>query len=147
MQSSASLSARRALRRGLCVGLPARYGNQRAAAGDRALRGGAPQREPRLRACPVSPLRQSKLDGFYADQFRLLDAINFDALSQSGKVDYLLLRARLEREKKQLANDARQDAEIAPLIPFQQTITGLEEARRRMETVRPAGIGGHAPRS
>jgi uncharacterized protein (DUF885 family) len=89
----------------------------------------------RVYALPGSAVRQAKLEGFYAEQFRLLDGIGFDALSQSGKVDYLLLRNHLERERKQLAEEARKDAEIAALIPFQQTIIALEEARRRMETV------------
>ena len=52
-------------------------------------------------------------------------------------MDYLLLRDRLLREEKQLATEAGHDAEIAALIPFQQTIIGFEEARRRMETVDP----------
>jgi hypothetical protein len=89
----------------------------------------------RVYALPGSTVRQAKLEGFYAEQFRLLEAIHFDALSQAGKVDYLLLRSRLERERKQLSEAAKLDAEIAPLIPFQQTIIVLEEARRRMETV------------
>jgi hypothetical protein len=89
----------------------------------------------RVYALPGSPLRQKKLEGFYAGQFRLLEAMNFDAFSQAGKVDYLLLRNRLEHEQKQLAGESRQDAEIAALIPFQQIILGLEEARRRMETL------------
>jgi hypothetical protein len=89
----------------------------------------------RVHPLPGSPLRQAKLESFYADQFRLLEKINFDALSQEGKVDYLLLRGRLEREKKQLADEGRRDAEVAPMLPFQGTITGLEEVRRRMETI------------
>jgi hypothetical protein len=89
----------------------------------------------RVYAVPGSGVRQKKLEGFYADQFRLLDAMNFDAFSQAGKVDYLLLRNRLEHERKQVAVEGRQDAEIALLIPFQQAIIGLEEARRRMETL------------
>ena len=84
----------------------------------------------RVYALPGSAIRQAKLEGFYADQFNLLDAIHFDALSQSGKVDYLLIRSRLEREQKQLAEEGKRDAEIATLIPFQQTIIALEEARR-----------------
>jgi hypothetical protein len=91
----------------------------------------------RVYALPGSPLRQSKLEKFYADQLPLLERINFDALSQSGKVDYLLLRDRLLREQKQVANEGRQDAEVAALIPFQQIIIGFEEARRRMETIDP----------
>ncbi|MGD0772846.1 MAG: DUF885 family protein [Candidatus Solibacter sp.] len=89
----------------------------------------------RVYALAGSAVRQKKLEGFYADLFRLLDAMNFDAFSQAGKVDYLLLRNRLEHERKQLAAEGRQDAEMAALIPFEQTIIGLEEARRRMETV------------
>ena len=91
----------------------------------------------RVYALPGSAQRQAKLEKFYADQLQLLEKVNFDVLSQPGKVDYLLLRDRLLREQKQLANEARQDAEIAALIPFQQTIIGFEEARRRMETVEP----------
>jgi len=89
----------------------------------------------RVYPLPGSAVRQDKLQGFYVEQLRLLDAIRFDALSQPGKVDYLLVRSRLEREQKQQAEEAKLDAEIAPLIPFQQTIIALEEARRRMETV------------
>jgi hypothetical protein len=88
-------------------------------------------------ASAVLTLRQSKLEKFYAGQLQLLERINFDALSQPGKVDYLLIRDRLLREQKQLANEGRQDAEVAALIPFQQIIIGFEEARRRMETVDP----------
>jgi Bacterial protein of unknown function (DUF885) len=91
----------------------------------------------RVYALPGSALRQAKLEKFYADQLRLLERVAFDNLSQAGKVDYLLLRDRLLREQKQLANEARQDAEVQALIPFQQTIIGFEEARRRMETIDP----------
>jgi hypothetical protein len=86
-----------------------------------------------------SPIRQAKLEEFYAGQIKLLEGINFDALNQSGRVDYLLLRSRLEHENKQLAVDAKQDAEIAPLVPFQQTIDGLEIARREMKNVDSQG--------
>lgn len=46
----------------------------------------------RVYALPGSPVLQKKLEGFYAGQLRLLDAMNFDAFSQAGKVDYLLIR-------------------------------------------------------
>jgi hypothetical protein len=89
----------------------------------------------RVYPLPGSVLRQAKLEKFYTDQLQLLDRIRFDAMSQSGKVDYLLLRSRLEREQKQIIAEGRRDGEIQALIPFQQTIIGLEEARRRMETI------------
>src|SRR4051812_6921671 len=43
----------------------------------------------RVFALPGSAVRQARLAGFYTDQLRLLEKVNFDALSQAGKVDYL----------------------------------------------------------
>ena len=91
----------------------------------------------RVYALPGSSLRQSKLEKFYADQLQLLENVKFDSLSQPGKVDYLLLRERLWREQRQLASGVRLDSEVATLIPFQLTIIGFEESRRRMETLDP----------
>lgn len=88
-------------------------------------------------ALPGSNTRHSRLERFHSEQLRLLEAVNFDALSQAGKIDYLLLRGRVLHDQKQLAADSRQEEDIAALIPFQQDIAGLEEARRRMETVDP----------
>jgi hypothetical protein len=82
----------------------------------------------RVHALPGLALRQEKLNKFYADQLQLLEKVNFDALAQLGKVDYLLLRARLRSEQAQLANQGRQDAEVKALIPFQQTVIAFEEA-------------------
>jgi len=91
----------------------------------------------RLFAVPGSPTRHSRLEEYYSDQLRLLEAVNFDSLSQAGRLDYLLLRGRALRDQTQLAAESRQEEDIAALIPFQQEIIGLEEARRRMETVDP----------
>ena len=66
----------------------------------------------RVYALPGSPVRQTKLEGFYKEQLRLLDGMRFDVLSQAGKVDYLLLRERLLREQRQLAREASADAEV-----------------------------------
>ncbi len=89
----------------------------------------------RVFGVPGSSLWRAKFEKFYADQTRLLEGMRFDALSQAGKVDYRLLRDRLQAEEKQVNREARGDDEIAPLVPFQQTIVGLEKARRRMESI------------
>jgi uncharacterized protein (DUF885 family) len=91
----------------------------------------------RVFALPGSSTRHTRLTRFYTEQIRLLDGINFDALSQAGKIDYLLLRERLVREQKQIVSEAAREDEIASLIPFQRTIIELEESRRRMETIDP----------
>jgi hypothetical protein len=89
----------------------------------------------RVYALAGSPARQAAIEKFYSTQLRLLDGIDFDQIGQSGKVDYLLLHNRLLIEQKAVMAEAQREAEIAPLIPFQQTVIGFEEARRRMETI------------
>ena len=91
----------------------------------------------RLYSLPGSNARHARLEQFYSAQLHLVEAVKFDALSQAGKIDYLLLRGRLLHDQKQLASESRKEEDIAPLVPFQQDIIGLEEARRRMETLDP----------
>ena len=89
------------------------------------------------RSYPVffSPARQARFKKFYSDWLASLDKLDFDAMSQDGKVDYVLLKNHLEYELRQLEILTRQRAEIEPLIPFAKSITELEEARRRMEPI------------
>jgi hypothetical protein len=84
-----------------------------------------------------SNARHSRLDRFYSEQLRLVESVKFAGLSSAGRIDYLLLRGCLLHDQKQLAAESREEEEIAPLIPFQPYIIGLEEARRRMETLDP----------
>jgi uncharacterized protein (DUF885 family) len=83
----------------------------------------------------ISPLRATRFRQLYSDWLGQLQKMNFDSLSQEGKVDYLLLKNHLEYETRQLDIQARQLAEIQPLLPFANSIIGLEESRRRMETI------------
>ncbi len=84
-----------------------------------------------------SSIRHARLEKFYSDQLHLVDSVNFDALSQAGRIDYLLLRGRVLHQQKTLASDSRKEEDIAPLMPFQPAIIAFEEARRRMETLDP----------
>lgn len=89
------------------------------------------------RSYPVesSPGRQARFKQFYADWLGQIGKLNFDAISPDGKVDYVLFRNHLEHELKQSEIEGKALAEIAPLLPFAQTITDLAEARRRMEKI------------
>ena len=89
------------------------------------------------RSYPVffSPDRQARFKQFYSDWLASLDKLDFEAMSQDGKVDYVLFKNHLEYELRQLEILARQLAEIEPLIPFAKSITDLEETRRRMEPI------------
>jgi uncharacterized protein (DUF885 family) len=89
------------------------------------------------RSFPVasSPARRERFRKFYGDALERINSLNFDAMSQEGKVDYLLFRNHLEHELRQLDLEEKQQAEIAPLVPFSKTIVDLEESRRRMDRI------------
>lgn len=89
------------------------------------------------RSYPVesSPARLARFKQFYADWLALIGKMNFDTMSHEGKVDYVLFRNRLEGERQELELQSKALAEIAPLVPFAQTITDLAEARRQMQKI------------
>jgi len=82
-----------------------------------------------------SPGRRERFRKFYQDALDRIQKLNFDAMSEAGKVDYILFRNHLEHELRQLDIEEKQQAEVAPLIPFGKTIVDLEEARRRMDPI------------
>lgn len=88
----------------------------------------------------VSTARRDRFKKFYSDQLASLNAVDFDSMSQDGKVDYILFRNHLEYELRQIDIQAKQFAEIQPLIPFAKTIIDLEETRRRMEPIDSAKV-------
>jgi uncharacterized protein DUF885 len=89
------------------------------------------------RSYPVasSPARRERFRKFYGDALERMRQLNFDTMSQGGKVDYVLFRSYLERELRQLDIEEKQLAEMQPLIPFTSAIVSLEETRRRMEPI------------
>jgi len=89
------------------------------------------------RSYPVasSPARRDRFRKFYSDALERIQRLDFDSMSQEGKVDYVLFKNHLEHELRQLDIEEKQLAEIQPLIPFARTIVDLEEARRRMEPI------------
>jgi uncharacterized protein (DUF885 family) len=89
------------------------------------------------RSYPVasSPARRERFRKFYSDALERIKTLDFDSMSQEGKVDYILFRNHLEHELRQLDIEATQLAQMSSLIPFAKTIIDLEEARRRMEPI------------
>jgi uncharacterized protein (DUF885 family) len=94
------------------------------------------------RSYPVanSPARRERFRKFYSDALERIQKLNFDGMSQEGKVDYILFRTHLEHELRQLDIEEKQLAEITPLAPFGKTIVDLEETRRRMEPIDSAKV-------
>lgn len=88
----------------------------------------------------VSPARRERFRKFYGEWFDSLKQLDFDSMSQDGKVDYILFKNHLEYELRQLDIQGKQIAEIEPLLPFAKTIIDLEETRRRMEPIDSAKV-------
>jgi len=89
------------------------------------------------RSLPVatSPTRRERFRKLYNEWLAALLKMDFDSMSQDGKIDYILFRNHLEYELRQLDIQAKQLEEIQPLISFGPIIVGLEETRRRMEPI------------
>jgi uncharacterized protein (DUF885 family) len=94
------------------------------------------------RSFPVatSPSRRERFRKLYNDWLASLEKLDFDSMSQDGKIDYILFRNHLEYELRQLDIQAKQLDEIQPLVPFAKTIIDFEETRRRMEPIDSAKI-------
>ena len=88
-----------------------------------------------------SPARTRRLEEFTAQWLTRLRELNFDRLSQEGRVDYVLLRNELEYEQYQLKRVSGQLAEMRAYTPFANTIFDLMEARRQLEAVNQQASG------
>jgi len=95
-----------------------------------------------IRSYPVqlSRARRERFRKFYEEWLASLQSLDFESMSQDGKIDYILFKNHLEYELRQLDIQARQLSEIEPLVPFATTIIDLEESRRRMEPIDSAKV-------
>ena len=75
---------------------------------------------------PLSPDRMARMETFYADELAGLKKLDFDAMSEEDKVDYLLLQNRITSDVHQLSIEKKQAEEMAPLLPFAKTIVDLD---------------------
>ena len=89
------------------------------------------------RSFPVatSPARRERFRNLYNDWLASLQKLDFDSISQDGKIDYILFKNHLEYELRQLDVQAKQLEEIQFMVPFAKTIIDFEETRRRMEPI------------
>lgn len=85
----------------------------------------------------ASATRRARLKEFSSEWVRRIERLDFDRLSQDGRIDYILFRNQLAYQLRKADLDARSDAEIAPLVPFAETIIALDEARQKMNPVEP----------
>lgn len=87
-----------------------------------------------------SPAQRTRMRQFFAGWRARLGELDFDKLSQEGKVDHVLLDNYLLHQLALLDRDEKLRAESAPLIPFQDRLLSLQDARRNFESIDQAKI-------
>ena len=80
-----------------------------------------------------SNVRQVRMDKLYAEWQETLAATDFAALSQAGRIDWLLVREQVEYERAKLVQDRKRLDQIAELLPFASTVEAFELARWRVK--------------
>lgn len=88
---------------------------------------------------PNSPDQRTRLNEFFAGWDARLRQIDFDKLSQDGKVDYVLLRNYIGHQRDLLNRSEKQRGETQPLLPFADRLLALQDLRRNLVTVDPRG--------
>jgi hypothetical protein len=88
-------------------------------------------------AVAYSPANHERLRQFLTGWQQSLAATDFDALNREGQVDYVLLRNRIEFELAMLDEREAAATTMAPLVPFSEAITTLQQTRHAGE--RPDG--------
>lgn len=83
----------------------------------------------------ISPTRAAQRERFLNEWKRRLEEVEFDSLSQEGRIDYILMRNHLDYELRQIGIDRTSQAEMAPLLPFAEVIFRLDERRLAKERV------------
>ncbi len=84
-----------------------------------------------------SETRFDGLESLAQTQLASLKQINFESLSQQGKIDYLLLRNKLRSSIAQVHRQRDRMNEMRELLPFKQAIVDLEALRWRIERPDP----------
>ena len=88
----------------------------------------------------LSDAHQERMEKFIDAWQASLEAVDFDQLSQEDRIDYLLMRHRLDYAEKSLATDWRKLAEIAELVSFKDGVQALYEAYRAREKNDPREV-------
>ena len=86
---------------------------------------------------PDSPAQRKRMREFYTGWSKRLREIDFDKLSQEGRVDYVLLNHYMIHELGLLDRQDKLRAETAPLVPFADRLLALQDNRRDFVTVNP----------
>jgi hypothetical protein len=84
---------------------------------------------------PDSEIGRVRNERFLASWRNRLNTVDFDALPQDGRVDYLLFRNLLDHELGSIEHERLRAAEAGALVPFADAIVVLQEIRRQLKPV------------
>jgi dipeptidyl aminopeptidase/acylaminoacyl peptidase len=84
--------------------------------------------------------REEKQREFTKQWLDRLEKLEFDRLTQDGKVDYLLFKNYLAHQNRQLDLRSKERSLASPLVPFAQKIVDLEMARREVKSMEWAKV-------
>ena len=87
-----------------------------------------------------SPAQRRRMRAFYTAWRTRLRALDFERLSQEGRIDFVLLDNHLRYELDLADRQEVQRAETAPVMPFRETLLELHDARRDLVTVKPQEV-------
>ena len=87
-----------------------------------------------------SPDQRRRMRAFNGAWRTRLREIDFDRLSQDGRIDYVLLDNHLRYQLDLADRQEKQRAEMVPLLPFADALLALHDARRDLEPVTPQAV-------
>lgn len=85
---------------------------------------------------PFSPARWARFNALNQEWLAILSAIDFPRLSFDGRIDYLLLKNYLNRKLHYLQQEASEQKEIEPLLPFAGIVIDLNEDLKKMQWIK-----------
>ncbi len=89
-----------------------------------------------------SPVRIERLSQFYLGWRERLGELAFDDLNHEGQIDYVALRNRIDYDLETLRLEEDRGEQIAPLLPFADSLRRLQEARHDRKRVHPRTAAG-----
>src|SRR5881394_1054350 len=88
---------------------------------------------------PDSPDQRRRMRELYTGWQQRLKELDFGKLSSEARADYLLLDRYLRHQIALLDRRDKMRASELPLLPFADRLLALQDARRNLETIEPAG--------
>lgn len=91
----------------------------------------------RLYSNPLSDEYFSRILEFNREYLSVLGKVNYDSLSEDGKIDYVLFRNFLEKELAELSIEKESFDEVSGVLAFAEPLKEFSQGRRRAKKPEP----------